>query len=273
MPVNYAEKYSEQIDERFRQASCTDIAINHDYDFDGVNKVNVYTTDTAPLNNYDMSKSGNRYGDPVELGNELQTLTLTQDKSFTFTIDRRNYDDTVMANSAGLALNRQISEVIIPTVDMYRLSVIAANADTVKLETITTDNAYSTFLDAQAVLVDKLVPVAGRVSFVVPEYYKLIKLDKNFVSVGDKAHDLAQSGVVGMLDGVNIVLIPTVYLPEDSNFLITHPIATTSPMKLSEYKQHENAPGINGWLVEGRIYYDAFVLKNKKAAIYLSKKA
>jgi len=38
------------------------------------------------------------------------------------------------------------------------------------------------------------------------------------------------------------------------------------------YKQHENPQGINGWLVEGRIYYDAFVLKNKKTAIYVSTK-
>ena len=50
-------------------------------------------------------------------------------------------------------------------------------------------------------------------------------------------------------------------------------MAMTSPVKLADYKIHENPQGINGWLVEGRIYYDAFVLKNKKAAIYLSKQA
>ena len=270
--INYAEKYSSQIDERFRQSSCTDIAVNHDYDFDGVNKVNIYSTDTAPLNDYDMTKSSNRYGEPVELGNEVQSLILTQDKSFTFTIDRRNYDDTVMANSAGLALNRQLGEVIIPMVDKYRLSIIAGNADTVSEVTIAANNAYMTFLEATAALTDKMVPVNERVVFVVPEYYKLIKLDKAFVSVGDKAHELAQNGVVGSIDGIMVVLVPTFYLPESSNFLITHPVATTSPIKLAEYKQHENAPGINGWLVEGRIYYDAFVLKNKKGAIYLSKK-
>ena len=56
------------------------------------------------------------------------------------------------------------------------------------------------------------------------------------------------------------------------NFIITHPAAMTSPIKIADYKQHENPPGINGWLVEGRIYYDAFVLKNKKTAIYVSTK-
>ena len=42
-------------------------------------------------------------------------------------------------------------------------------------------------------------------------------------------------------------------------------MAMTSPVKLADYKIHENPQGINGWLVEGRIYYDAFVLNNKKA--------
>ena len=41
-------------------------------------------------------------------------------------------------------------------------------------------------------------------------------------------------------------------------------------LKLSEYLQHENPPGLSGWLCEGRIYFDAFVLKNKKDGIFVS---
>lgn len=48
-------------------------------------------------------------------------------------------------------------------------------------------------------------------------------------------------------------------------------MATVSPVKLAEYKTHDNPPGISGWLCEGRIYYDAFVLNNKKKAIIISK--
>ena len=55
------------------------------------------------------------------------------------------------------------------------------------------------------------------------------------------------------------------------NYIITHPSAMISPKKISDYKQHENPQGINGWLVEGRLYFDAFVLKNKRWAIYVSK--
>ena len=43
-----------------------------------------------------------------------------------------------------------------------------------------------------------------------------------------------------------------------------------SPVKLAEYNTHDNPPGISGWLVEGRVYFDAFFLNNKKKAIAIS---
>jgi hypothetical protein len=36
---------------------------------------------------------------------------------------------------------------------------------------------------------------------------------------------------------------------------------------------HDGPPGVSGWLVEGRMYYDCFVLNNKKNAIYVRKTA
>ena len=41
MAQNYAEKYSSKVDERFTLASLTNAAINSDYDFVGVNAVNI----------------------------------------------------------------------------------------------------------------------------------------------------------------------------------------------------------------------------------------
>ena len=69
MAVNYAEKFSQTIDEQLSKDSLTDKAVNKDYDFDGVNKVNVYSVETVPLNDYDINAKSNRYGTPVELGN------------------------------------------------------------------------------------------------------------------------------------------------------------------------------------------------------------
>ena len=80
-------------------------------------------------------------------------------------------------------------------------------------------------------------------------------------------------GQVGTIDGIPLIVVPKSYFPENVEFNIINQAATTSPVKLSEYKIHDNPPGINGWLVEGRVYYDAFVLENKKSAIYVFKTA
>lgn len=275
MAVNYAEKFSQTIDEQLSKDSLTDKAVNKDYDFDGVNKVNVYSVETVPLNDYDINAKSNRYGTPVELGNDVQTLELTQDKSFTFSIDRKNATDTMMAMSAAKALARELKEVVTPTIDRYRIAKYTAEALAAhtKEETLTTETAYSAFLEDSMVLFDAKVPTEGRIAFVTSAYYKAIKLDKNFVSSGDKGQEIAVTGAVGTIDKTTIIVAPADYFVKGTNFIICHPMAMTSPVKLADYKIHENPQGINGWLVEGRIYYDAFVLNNKKAAIYLSKQA
>lgn len=273
MSVNYAEKYADIIDEELSKESLTDKATNKDYDFDGVNKVNVYSIPTVPLNDYDMTAESNRYGTPTELGNDVQSLELKQDKSFTFSIDRRNATDTMMAMSAAKALARQIKDVVTPTIDKYRIQKLTegAHTDHIKEENLTNETAYSAFLEGSMVLFDAKVPTSGRIAFVTPAFYKMIKLDKNFVSSGDKGQEIAINGAVGKIDNTTIIVAPTDYFVAGTNFIICHPMAMTSPIKLADYKQHENPQGINGWLVEGRIYFDAFVLNKKKKAIYVSK--
>lgn len=274
MAINYASKYSSKIDERFKLGAVTAPAINNDYDFVGVKTVNVYSVPTAQMNDY--ARSGqSRYGTPAELENSVQELTLSQDRSFTFTIDRGNYDDTMMANSAGAALQRQIDEVIIPELDVYRLSAMcAAEGITASpAAAVTKANAYEVFLDGTTALTNNKVPTGGRVAFVSAAYYKLIKLDDSFIKSGDLAQNMLIKGQVGAIDNIPLILVPDSYLPANTAFVITNPIATVSPVKLSDYKIHDNPPGINGWLVEGRVYYDAFVLNNKAKAIYVHKTA
>lgn len=85
------------------------------------------------------------------------------------------------------------------------------------------------------------------------------KLDKRFTSYGDKAQEIATNGAVGKIDN-----------SEGVNYIIIYKTALLSPLKLSEYLQHGSPPGLSGWLCEGRIYFDAFVLKNKKDGIFVS---
>lgn len=268
MSVDYAAKYSQKIDERFALNSLTNAAVNQDYDFVGVKTVNVYSVGVAAMNDY--SRTGNsRYGTPAELDQTVQELTLSKDRSFTFTIDKGNFNDAQMVAQAGEALNRQLLEVVIPEIDKYRLEQMAVGAGITSAATVITKaNAYSAFLDAQEALTNNKVPQVGRVCFCSASYYKLIKQDDSFIKASDVAQTMLINGQVGTVDGVPLVVIPSSYMPEKTDFIITVPSACTSPTKLAEYKIHEDPPGVNGWLVEGRVYYDAFVLNNKKGAIY-----
>ncbi|MGV3051472.1 N4-gp56 family major capsid protein [Streptococcus hyovaginalis] len=274
MVVNYAAKFDNKVDERFAKEALSTGIINQDFDFTGVDTVKVYSVPTSKMNDYTTSGT-NRYGTAEELGNTVQTMVLKKDRSFTFTIDKKSEQDTNGVMEAGKALARQLSEVVIPEVDAYRFATIVAGADVDNVVTgaITKDNAYEAILDGQVKLTDAFIPVQGRILHVSPAFYKAIKLDPTFVKNSDLGQEITIKGQVGAIDGLPVVLTPTSRLPENVAFVIAHPVATTSPVKLEDYKIHDNPPGINGKLVEGRIRYDAFVLDNKKKAIYVHKTA
>ena len=123
-------------------------------------------------------------------------------------------------------------------------------------------------MEASQALDDAEVPETGRVLVVTPAVYVLMKKCKDIVMETDVGNDLRLKGVIGILDGMNVLKIPTVRLPADFGFMAAHSCATVAPVKLEDYTVHKNPPGISGALVEGRICYDAFVLDNKVKAIY-----
>ena len=108
MSVNYASKYAAQVDERFSTGSLTNGLVNREYDWIGVSTVNVYSIPTSTMNDYSMSGTS-RYGTPEELGNEAQAMTVKQDRSFTFTIDRKNYAENYIN---GNVMNYKVGYVI-----------------------------------------------------------------------------------------------------------------------------------------------------------------
>ena len=269
MAVNYAAKYSQQVDERFKLGALTSSLVNYAFEWLGVSTVKVYSMPTAAMGDY-TTEGASRYGTPEELGNEVQEMTLAKDRAFTFTIDKKSEDDTMETMEAGAALRRQIDEVVIPEIDTYRIAKLVAGADAgniVKDTAVTKANAYEKFLAVQEILDNKKVPTGGRICICTPGYYNMLKLDEAFTKKGDMATQIAINGLVGEVDGVYFVKAPKSYFPEKVHFIITNPIVMPSPIKLAEYKIHDDAPGISGYLVEGRVRYDAFVLNKKKDAI------
>lgn len=275
MAINYAEKYASKVDERMSLKEMTNIGLNTDYEWDGVNAIYVYDIDTVPLNDYNM-EGANRYGTPVELGDNKTKYELTTDKSFTYTIDERNKKSQSGAKEAGKALSREVDEVIVPFKDMQRLKVWTDTAvanDQVIGTAVTKSNAYSLILDGQEILTNGKMPLANRIFYCNSKYYKNLKLDESFIKASDIAQKMLVKGQVGEADGLKIVVLPASYFPEGVNGILVYTKSTISPSKLKKYIVHHDAPGVNGTLTEGRIMLDSFVLKSKQKAVVAFKEA
>lgn len=272
MAQNYAAKYQKTIDEVFRVNSVTDIVINKGIrlDYEGVNAVTIYGVATVAETAYVRSGS-NRFGSLVELDTTKQTFTLSQDRAFTYSIDRGNYEDSMMVTEAGSTLQRQLEVVCVPNTDIYRLAALttfaSANSQTTTTA-LTTSNQYSSFLTAQQKLDDAKVPASGRVCFVTPATYALLKQDSNFIKPSDMAQEMLVKGVVGEVDGVTIVKVPTTYLPANTGFLLVHNTVLVAPHKFDTFRILKEVQGVDGWVVEGRRYYDAFVPANHGVALW-----
>lgn len=272
MAIDLAKKFSPLVDEAFTTNSKSSLVVNNDYDFIGAHSIAIYSVGTADMNNYGRNTDGtSRYGTVKDLSTEKQEVSMEKDRSFVFAIDKMDEDETLGALNAGTALARQINEVVIPEVDAYVYKKMCDNAGTTAYgETITASNAYTALTTANEVEDEARVPEQGRVLVGTPTYIKYLKQDERAVLDSDIGQELRIKGVIGEMDGVNIQKVPSSLLPQGTNFILAHPVATTFANKLAEYKIHVDAPGVSGTLVEGRIYYTAFVRNNKKSAIYVS---
>lgn len=73
------------------------------------------------------------------------------------------------------------------------------------------------------------------------------------------------------MDGCVVKPVPTSWMPSGVHFMIKYRNCTADPVKLQQYDILEKVQGFSGPVVQGRIYYDAFVLDAKKAGIGVCK--
>lgn len=267
---NLAARYSKTVDERFYRESQAMMALSNDYKFTGVRTVKVYSLPTVPMVDYQRSGT-NRYGNPKDLSRNVQELTVTKDRAFTFIIDRGDKIQSEMVSDSGKALAREIREVCVPEFDNYVFKKLAAEATArgnFSSTAITKTNAYELFLNAQENLGNHNVPDRGRVCFCTYKFANLLKQDSAFMRYSDAAQEMLEKGVIGEVDGTKIVKVPSSRLPAGAAFLLVHPSAATAPKQLESYRIHDDPPGISGSLVEGRITYDCFILNEKADAIF-----
>lgn len=277
MSIELITKYLPYVDEIFTTEAKVSLLTNNSFDWVNAHTIKIYKVTVGEM--FDYGRTGSpvttgsipsRYGEIAPLNATTETMTLRKDRSFTFEIDRLDEEETGHALSSASALARQLRNVVVPEIDTYVIGQMAANAGKIEYAgtALTPSTIYPAIIAGNNVLDTAEVPEDGRVLVVTPATWQIIKQAQilDGTNIGTQAR---LTGVIGEIDGMKIVRVPAARVPANFGFMIAHPIATTFAQKLASYNTHHNPPGISGDLVEGRIVYDAYVLDNKKSALYL----
>ena len=270
MAINLATKFATKLDERFKMRSLTDAWCGHNYDWNGVNSINVWTILTDELNDYNAAASANRFGTPTEVQDELNTYVLTRKRAFTKTIDATNTKDQMFVKKASAYLKQVWDERYVPENDTYRLKTWANGAGLGTVgAALTKSTIIEAMLNACAELDDACVPQENRVIFIRTDVSVKCKLATELAGNESWTSKAIVKGKIGELNGTPIVSIPKSRMPAGVEFMVKYKNASADPSKMHMLRSHDDAPGIAGVLLEGLCRYDSFVMANKADGIYV----
>ena len=228
----------------------------------------VYTVTSVAPGDYDRTSTGDRFGGNAELQDTIATYQLTKDKSFKIAIDRGNYEQGVRAKKAGEVMRIQMNEQIIPMIDMDRLETAATGAAAVTQTVTATADAYQDTLKLNEFLDECKAPLAGRVLWVTPATYNLIKTAITTNILAPNYNDkLVGKGFVGELDGVPVVKVPTSYFPAGTKAILCHRDALLGVRQITETRIITDSEFVSGSILLGRFIFGSFILKGKEKGV------
>lgn len=291
--IALATKFQPILDEIYKAASLTARmdAQTKPVDFAGANVVKVFKTDPIGLGTYSRV-SGYPAGQVV---GAWETMTLSIERGRAFVIDRMD-DEETLGMAFGTLASEFIRTEVAPELDAYRFAKYAGTSGIQTVAGATLDaNSILTAIDAAKLALDQNeVPREGRLLYISDACLNLLE--------GKVSRFLANENVVdrtvNRFDGMEVIMVPqtrfytevtldagasvdaggyskTSITGKDVNFMIIHPssvLQVTKHAALKVFTPEENQTS-DGYLVQYRIYHDAFVYDNKVKGIYLHKKA
>lgn len=289
--INLVTKYSKDIDNKFSIESVIGNNYSNKFSFVGARTIKIFTPETVDLNTYGRPTTTNtatntlaRFGSYKDVETTIQELQMSQDKSFAMTVDTANEEETDKVITAMKWLGAEIKEKVTPTMDKYTLDAWAkghgltsGNAVQTASGTLTAKNALiDALFEASSALTNELVPLNDRIVYVKESLRKdLMRNDYviHYDAIGGKAYE---KGLVGTIDGMKIICVPDSYMPymaasnaKQVNFIATYKDAVIRPVKIKQTRILSEVAGIDGDVLEGRFYYDAFVLDAKCKGVYV----
>ena len=273
VPINLMTEYSTKLDDRFKASSFTEAHCGHDYSWDGVNSIVVYTMDNMAVQDYVLTGQ-NRFTNnsfPTNIGDEANTYTLQRKRSFGGVLEGVTNMDKKSIQKANSLLKQTWDEVMVPEIDQYRLKTWADGAGSVVINStaLTNQTIIRQLLVGQSALNNKLVGREGRVCFVTESIAVETKLAAELVHNDAYTSKAIVNGEIARMGGMPIVAVPDSYMPAGVEFMIKYKRASADPTKLKMLRALPTVQGIYGTVLEGLTRYDSFVLANKADGIYV----
>jgi len=290
--ISYAELYLPLLDEAYKAESKSAVldTLSEYVSFTGGNTVNIFNINPVGMGNYDR----NAGYVPGDVTGTWQPYVLETDRGRSYQVDFLDNEQAMSLVVPNLLATVE-RQHIIPEVDAYRFAQYAsgAAAGNVATETLSAGAATIASIDGATEALDNAeVPYEGRILFVSPGTYRLIKSGITRM-VMNRDRDVDYN--VEMYNDMRVITVPqprfqtaiTLAAPTTSsgaggfapatgasaiNYMIIHPSAVLQVMQ--HYAPRVFSPEQNieadAWRVQPRYCHGAWVKSHKTNGIYVS---
>ncbi len=288
--IAYAQKYLPLLDETYKASSRTAIldTASDFVTFTGANTVNIFNIDPVGMGNYDRDAGFV----PGDVTGTWQPYVLETDRGRSYQVDFLDNDQAM-----GLVVPNLLGTVerqhIIPEIDAYRFAQYASGAASgnIVTETLSAGAATIASIDSATEALDNAeVPYEGRILFVSPATYRLIKGGvTRMVMNGDR--DVNYN--VEMYNDMRVITVPQPRFStaitlnaasassdaggytasgDNINYMIIHPSAVLQVMQhyVPRIFNPEQNIEADAWRVQPRYAHGAWVKLHKKNGIFVS---
>lgn len=222
-----------------------------------------------------------------------ETFTFNQDRGTKILLDAMDVDETNFVASAGAVMSEFQRTAVVPEIDAYRLSKIAATA-------ISQGKCEFGYTPVKATIADKLIEAIGKVKNAGFRNVPLVIHATTDVVTALGQARVANAGdvsftanglttVVPAIDGIPIIetdsarMVTSIAISssngyskgtyaKDVNFIVmprTTPIAISKQDNMKIFTPAENQSH-DAWLCEYRRYHDLWIMDNKKAGLWVN---
>lgn len=290
--INYADRFERILVQKYEaEAMSNDLILSNP----GVTFINAQTIKLPRLTLSGYKDHTRNIGFNMgSVSNDWEPKKLEHDRDIEFFLDPMDIDETNLAVSVANIQNVFETEQAIPETDSYRFSKIFSEytdtySQTADTTALTVANILETFDTWMENMDDAGVPYEGRILYVTPKTYKLLKEAQGierFINVSPEARTVNRN--VSTLDDVKIITVPsgrmkTEYdfsdgcVPADGagqiNAILLHPNSVVAREKYDYIRLF--TPGSDsrtgdGYIYQNRKYGDLFLLEKRLEGVQIN---